>query len=198
MSAIRPNTACFLYSHLIRSRTGFCGPKLLYVGELIDEHNYYQTVYDVEIERLSNKSLALEDESSIVEVAHFFELGPQPSGTSPTDWQATCPGSYGKHQILICTDTNTFECGYCEQEGGPTELEEFVGYSEKTTLELEQKDSQESESESLSHDSHIAPEPDASPPGPPADQLRISRLMHELNSEEGLSEEMSAWWSNRY
>lgn len=194
------DAACFLFGHLARSRTGFSGPRKLYVEGLIDEHNYYQSVYDVEIEHLSNKSAALEEESSIIEVARFLELSPEPSGTSPTAWQATCPGSNGKHQLLICTESNTFGCGYCERKGGPIELEEFVESSETTTLELVQKDSQESGGESTNHDSPITSEPpvDTPPPGPPADQIRLSRLMHELNSAEGLSQEMQEWWLNRY
>lgn len=194
------DAACFLFGHLARSRTGFCGPRKLYVEGLIDEHNYFQTVYDVEIEHLSNKSAAREEESWIVEVASFYGLGPKPSGTSPTAWEAMCPGSNGKHQLLICAESDTFECGYCEREGGPEELEAFVEYSEKTTLELVPKDSQESGSEPTNHDSPIASEPpvDTPPQGPPADQLRLSRMMHELNSEEGLSDEIAAWWWNRY
>lgn len=33
---------------------------------------------------------------------------------------------------------------------------------------------------------------------PPQDQRRLSRFMHELNSGDGLSSEMQAWWIERY
>ena len=36
------------------------------------------------------------------------------------------------------------------------------------------------------------------PPAPPEDQRRLSRLMRELNSPDGPSEETKAWWWNRY
>ena len=36
------------------------------------------------------------------------------------------------------------------------------------------------------------------PPAPPEDQRRLSRLMRELNSPDGPSQETKAWWWNRY
>ena len=113
-----------LFRHLVRSRAGFAWPARWGQGGLIDQATFRQTVDGVEAGLKRNTDEAERRESSIVRTARRLKLSPEPSGTSPTAWRATCPGT--NHTLMIGTESKSFGCGYCRRKGGPEELEAFV------------------------------------------------------------------------
>ena len=63
-------------------------------------------------------------ETEIILVARELELNPQPTGTGPDYWQATCPMT--NHPLYINAAENEFGCGWCKRKGGIKELRAFV------------------------------------------------------------------------
>jgi hypothetical protein len=63
-------------------------------------------------------------ESAIIASARELGLGPRPEGTSPTNWEASCPRT--NHHLMISVKSQEFGCGYCGRKGGVAELRRFV------------------------------------------------------------------------
>ena len=62
--------------------------------------------------------------SRLVDVARELALGPEPTGTGGTHWQARCPGT--NHPLYIEAAAESFGCGWCKRKGAEAELRAFV------------------------------------------------------------------------
>ena len=78
-----------------------------------------------ERERKEWSRLARENETEIIQVARELGLRPEPAGSGPVQWYATCPKRRG-HRLMITTSCDEFGCGYCCVKGGVDELRAFV------------------------------------------------------------------------
>ena len=96
-----------------------------HTGDLIDEATYTTILEELTQAFKRNAEVARQQEKMpIIQAAKRLGLSPAPSGTSPTAWQARCPGA--NHQLYISSKSNTFGCGWCKREGGPEALKQFV------------------------------------------------------------------------
>ncbi|MCP3877671.1 MAG: hypothetical protein GY701_04655 [Sulfitobacter sp.] len=119
-----PDAARRLFKVLVRSRVGYGWPACWHTGDLIDEHTYTKLLEELTQGLNRNAEAAREREAPVIVMARRLRLDPQPTGTSPTAWQARCPGTH--HYLYISNTTNTFGCGWCKRKGGPEELVSFV------------------------------------------------------------------------
>ena len=108
---------------LFRARVGHDWPgKLVVAGTFLSD--YDQLVADLERELEVNTQSALGSETAVVHKARELGLHPDPTGKDPRLWNANCPGT--NHRLLLNTDIDKFWCGYCNRNGDPAGLAEFV------------------------------------------------------------------------
>ncbi len=108
---------------LFRARVGHDWPgKLVVAGTFLSD--YDQLVADLERELEVNTQSALGRETAVVHKARELGLHPDPTGKDPRLWNANCPGT--NHRLLLNTDIDKFWCGYCNRNGDPAGLAEFV------------------------------------------------------------------------
>jgi len=114
-----------LFKEHIRQHGGYQFPGKLISAELLSAWSYRSALKEVVHEIDENKRQADQHRhAEIVEAARALRLRPEPSGDSPNNWIAKCPG--GPHSIMVAPTSNEFGCGYCRIKGGPDILREFA------------------------------------------------------------------------
>ncbi len=60
-------------------------------------------------------------ENELIKYCTSNNLNPEPDGNGPNNWVANCPSGRG-HFINISTNSNEWECGYCQRKGNLNDL----------------------------------------------------------------------------
>ena len=111
-------------AHIQKSQRCESITRLIWPG-LLSAWSYRSALKEVVHEINENKRQAdRHSNAEIVEAARALRLRPEPSGDSPNNWIAKCPG--GPHSIMVAPTSNEFGCGYCRIKGGPDILREFA------------------------------------------------------------------------
>ena len=119
------STACLqLLDEVTRSRVGFYMPTRFFVAGMVNESGFNKMTGQISLELKNNSAKAKESESEIIEIARELGLNPVPTGRSPQQWTAACPGT--NHNLDVNSAANSFGCGWCKKKGGPDELRIFV------------------------------------------------------------------------
>jgi hypothetical protein len=114
-----------LFKEHIRQHGGYQFPAELIAPGLLSACSYRSALKEVVHEIDENKRQAdRHSHAEIIETARALRLRPEPSGDSPNNWIANCPG--GQHSIMVAPTSNEFGCGYCRIKGGPDVLREFA------------------------------------------------------------------------
>ncbi len=113
-----------LLNRHFRSQVGFSGPSDFIQSGIITEPEYRGIIDGLKYELDQFAQKARSNRSEIIDVAEELGLFPEPTGTGPHSWRATCPRT--SHPLFICTEGNTFGCGWCKRKGGLEELRDFV------------------------------------------------------------------------
>jgi hypothetical protein len=113
-----------LLDHLFRAWVGFYWPTKLLAAGIVKEADFNKLVAQIDGELKDNEEKARHNETEIIRVARELGLNPQPTGTRPTYWQASCP--HTNHPLYIDSAKNSFGCGWCRRKGGAEELRAFV------------------------------------------------------------------------
>ncbi len=114
-----------LFKEHIRHHGGYQFPGKLISAGWLSAWSYRSAVKEVVHEIDENKRRAdRHSHAEIIETARTLRLRPEPSGDSPNNWIANCPG--GPHSIMVAPTSNEFGCGYCRIKGGPDVLREFA------------------------------------------------------------------------
>ncbi len=123
--------ACLrLLEWLFRARVGFAWPDRFAAPGIIDRSGFENLVGRIEKELKVNREKARLGETGIVKTARKLGLFPQPTGTGPSLWQASCPGT--GHPLYINAAENEFGCGWCRRKGGIKDLRAFVNEHKKS------------------------------------------------------------------
>lgn len=118
-------SACLdLLYRLFSARVGFYWPTGFVAAGIVQESAFNSLVGRLKHELEDNAEKARLRETEIILVARELELNPQPTGTGPDYWQATCPRT--NHPLYINAAENSFGCGWCRRKGGIEELRAFV------------------------------------------------------------------------
>lgn len=118
-------SACLqLLRRRIRSGLGFQWPGRFVAAGIVDEHAFVKMRLEVEEEIDRIRERARDQETEIIRTARECGLHPEPSGTAPHAWRATCPGT--QHPIYLNAASNSFGCGWCKRRGSSAELRRFV------------------------------------------------------------------------
>lgn len=113
-----------LLERYIRGSWGCQGPKGMLTPGLVSAEELNVLLATILAEHDRHVVAAKSIESRLVEVARELGLGPEPTGTGGTHWQARCPGT--GHPLYIEAVAESFGCGWCKRKGGEAELREFV------------------------------------------------------------------------
>ena len=113
-----------LLNQHFRSQVGFSGPSDFIQSGIITEPEYKGIIDGLRYELDQFARSARSNRSEIIDVAEELGLFPEPTGTGPHAWRASCPRT--SHPLYISTDSNTFGCGWCRRKGGSDELRAFV------------------------------------------------------------------------
>jgi hypothetical protein len=113
-----------LLRHLFRSRVGFAWPARFIAPGVVAENAYRSLVDGLEAELDRNAEAAKARESAIVSASRTLGLHPEPTGTGPDHWKASCPET--NHPLYMDAAKELFFCGWCRRRGGPEELRFFV------------------------------------------------------------------------
>jgi hypothetical protein len=113
-----------LLARLFRARVGFYWPEGFAAAGMVEKAAYEDLVGRLQGELEQNEQKARERETEIIQVARELELFPEPTGTGPDYWCATCPEK--NHPLYINAATSSFWYGWCGRKGGVEELRAFV------------------------------------------------------------------------
>lgn len=122
-----------LLEQSIRGSWGAQYPSRFLRAGLVAEADLKAIVATITGEYESRAAQARSIASRLVEVARELGLGPEPTGTGGTHWQARCPGT--NHPLYIQAAAESFGCGWCKQKGGEAELRKFVAERKRKGLE---------------------------------------------------------------
>jgi hypothetical protein len=109
---------------LFRSRVGFSWPSRFLAAGIVSASAFDGVVRQMEDELKANAAAAARNETVIVKTARELGLRPQPTGTHPALWRATCPKT--NHHLDIDASAGQFGCGWCRRRGGPEDLRAFA------------------------------------------------------------------------
>lgn len=115
----------FILNNIIEATSAFEG-----YPEFENSAIFTKQEFDAMVDTIKNKKAifsnkALENITPLITFLEENNLNPYPADNTATNWRAQCPKGRG-HFLNISTQTETWGCGYCRQEGNQNDLENWI------------------------------------------------------------------------